>query len=155
MLEPDQLPDDLHALERDLSQPSRDDISDELRDRVISEVRMTMRRETRRRTVRQRTLVVVGGLATVAALVLVVLRQPNDVPKQRQSSPRQMTMSSDEEVESVPLPTFLAYRMSHNDSPDDWEALIERRTDAFTVDHDEQALVIAWNDQRSILEFGD
>ncbi len=152
MLEPDDLPDDLHALERDLSQPAGEDISDELRDRVMAGVRMTMQRERSRRTVRQRTTIAVGGLVSVAALALVVLRQHDDIPEQRPPSPRQMTMSNDEELQSVPLPTFVAYRLSPDDSPDDWETLIERRADLFTTNHEDQALVVAWNDRSSMLE---
>lgn len=155
MLEPDELPDDLHALERDLSQLPGEGVSDELRSRVMTGVRVTMRRETSRRCIRQRTFVVIGGLVSVAVLAFIVLRQHDDIPEQRQSSPRQMTMSNDEEVESVPLPTFAAYRLSQSDSPDDWEAVIERRADSFMIDGDEQARVIAWNDQRSMLEFGE
>lgn len=155
MLEPDELPAELQALERDLSQPAGEDISDELRARVMTEVRMTIRRESSNWTVRQRTLVAVGSLAAVAALALVTLRLRNDAPQQRQASSRQATISNDEEIESAPLPTFVAYRLSPGDSPDDWQTLIDRRTEAFMVDHDEQTLVIAWNDQISMLELAD
>lgn len=155
MLEPNELPDELHALERELSQPAREEISDELRSRVMSEVRMTMRQVTPRRTVRYRTLVAVGGLVTVAALVLMVLRQHDESPEQRPPSPRQTTMSNQEELQSAPLPTYLAYRLSPDDSPEDWEELIEQRADSFIVNRDEQALVIAWHDRSAMLELGD
>lgn len=151
MLEPNDLPDELRSLEDELSQPVREDISDELRSRVIESVRHTLHAESAQRSVRHRTLVVVGSLVAVAAVVLVLIRGPRPTESEAQRDPPPIAMSQDEEIKSVPLPTVLAYRLSHDDSPDDWQALVERRLDSFTEMDDEQPMAIAWNNRSSLL----
>lgn len=155
MLEPDELPDELQHLEWELSQLPNADLSDELRSRVMLGVRTTKQREDVRRKTRHKTIIAIGGLVTVAAVLLIMLRLQNTDSDSNQSGERELTMSTEDQIESMLLPTVQAYRLSFDASPDDWETWIESRADCFVLEHDNSTSVFAWNDQTSLLESGE
>lgn len=155
MLEPDELPDELQHLERELSQLPNVDLSAELQSRVMLGVRTTKRRGDVLRKARRKTIVAISGLATVAVVLLIMLRLQNTDSDSNQSGERELMMSTEDPIEPMLLPTVQAYRLSFDASPDDWETWIESRADTFVLEHNNSTSVFAWNDQTSLLESGE
>jgi hypothetical protein len=150
MLEPEELPDDLCDLERDLSQLSASELPVEVRSRTMQGVRLALHRDKVRRRITRR--VIVAACLATAATALVIIRPQQESSQQGLRVQNRVTVSIDELPAPVRMPTIQAYRLSYSDSPDDWEKIIESRAKFFLTSNTTETVVLAWNDQHQFLE---
>ena len=162
MLEPTKLPDEYRELEQELSRSPAEELSQELRTKIMDSVQASLDRESRlSMPLRPRTLqswgrLSLASIAAAAAVTLIVtllvahrstrgkLKQMVKVP----SVSEDVTTLSSQQAPS--LPTVQHYRLALSESPADWEASLHRETNRFE-DLSGDAPTISWRQGTSSL----
>ncbi len=163
MLEPNNLPEDLEELERELSQPPTSGIPAHVRSRVMDEIHSTLRHQNQRQRPGWRGRVLLGLAAIAAGLLLAfyIRREPPRPGLVKQGvGVAAVENANDADVANdvVLMPTIQAYRLTLSDPAEDWEVLLGRRASSFedtrafedgtfeeTGAGDDMAVVLTWS----------
>ena len=154
MLEPTEIPDDLHELEEELSLPPTAELSQELRARVMESVHETL--EPRHLLSSNRSWMVISAASVAAAVMLIVmLFQSDRVTPTKPKKVVEVPIVNEEGTSlnyshSPSLPTMQDFRLALIESPADWEASLHRQTDLFE-ELSAEAQTISWRQSASWL----
>ncbi len=157
MLEPTEIPGDLHELEEELSRPPTAELSQQLRARVMESVHETLEPKHILPSRLSWMVMSAASVAVAAAVMLIVTlfeshRVTTTIPKHVVEVP-----SMNEEGTSLnhspspSLPTMQDYRLALIESSADWEVSLHRQADLFE-ELSGESRAITWRQGASSLQ---